>query len=126
MIRFLSYNYTYFMKYSDKHLFNEEMCKTIRLFNSCFIVYSLLERSDTSPIHPTDRAAYLAARELTLPATNGDPTMSLRVKSETLLPHNRSPKSNNISPGFVNIVATPLSEDRQRGDSISSPNRQYP
>ena len=93
-------------------------------FDNAFhvIVFPPLERSYTSPNHSTDRAAYLAARELTLPATNGDPNMSLRVKSETL---NRSPKSNNISPGFVNIVATPLCENMQRGNSISSPNK-YP
>lgn len=102
------------------------MCKTVSLFNPMSLYPPTLERSDSSPNHLTDRAAYLASRELTLPATNGDPNMSLKVKSETLLPTNRSSKSNNISPGFVNIVATPLCEDRERGSSFSNPNKQYP
>ncbi|KAI6658013.1 TBC1 domain family member 15-like [Oopsacas minuta] len=68
--------------------------------------------------------AHHSAGEITIPATNGDPNMTLRVKSETLLSGNKSPKSHNLSPGFVNIVTTPMYDDRKRGSSSGTPVKQ--
>ena len=67
----------------------------------------------------------VSAKEIDIPAANGDPTMSIRVKTETIKANSRSPKGNRLSPGFVNIMTTPLRE-REGENSCSEYPTSYP
>ena len=60
------------------------------------------------------------AREMSIPAANGDPTMFIRVKTETLQSNNRSPKAP-LTQGFVNIMATPMYDSEGINSSVEPP-----